>query len=304
MGVVSASATLGAVIPLLWINLRRHERRRRRMAWALNEGGWWHERIEAVDAQDPSHCLLPFANPLQAGNDLPGIQRSSEADPSRRVLRGELACMASWLHALCRGEQLLRERGLTHLLILEDDSGASLACPELWPFSLPQLIEDLDQRSASHGMPWGVVQLLATSQKAQRLLLDRWRSSAGTEFACARGLVRSGGTGAVLLHRRALPWLLNSLQRWLWRLGWPLHLLVHPRGVRPVADKWLYGSLPAAAVWVVAYPLFCLDACDSAIHPDHIVAYHLPSRSLTLQTWVDDGRLRLLEAQQQWDAIL
>ena len=303
MDVISALDSFGSVIPLLWINLQRHSRRRRRMAWALREGGWWHERIEAVDALDPLQCLLALSNPFVAGNNLPGIQRLTEADPNRRVLRAELACMASWLRALCRGEQLLRQEGLNHLLILEDDSGASLACPEAWPFSLSELVDYLDQRSHALGFPWGVVQLLATNQKTQHMLLERWRSGQGNEFVCERRLVRSGGTGAVLLHRRALPWLVNSLQRLLWQLRCPVHVLVHPHGVRPVADKWLYGSLPAAAVWVVAYPLFCLDACDSAIHPEHLDAYQAPSRVLTLKTWAEDGRMALVDAQSRWDAI-
>ena len=142
------------------------------MLWALGEGGWWHERIEAVDAADPAQWLIPLVNPCVGGNHLPGIQRSSEADPGRAVLRGELACMASWLKALCRGEQLLREMGLDHLLVLEDDSGASLACPEAWAFSLTELVNHLDQRSEILGVPWCVAQLLATSQNAQRMLLD------------------------------------------------------------------------------------------------------------------------------------
>ena len=294
---------MGRAIPLLWINLHRHDRRRRRMAWALREGAWWHERIEAVDALDPQQCLVSLSNPFAPGNDLPGIQRASELDPSRRVLRGELACMASWLRALCRGEQLLRQEDLNHLLILEDDSGASLSCPDLWPFSLSQLIQNLDSRSDALGVPWSVVQLLATSQKAQRFLLDRWNSSGGNELICQRRLVRSGGTGAVLLHRRAFPWLLNTLHRFLWYLDWPLHLLVHPYGVRPVSDKWLYGSLPSASVWVTTYPLFCLDASDSAIHPEHVDLYQVPSRGFTLKIWFEDNHNALLAAQAYWDGI-
>jgi hypothetical protein len=291
------------VIPLLWINLQRHQRRRRRMLWALEAGGWQHERIEAVDALDPRERLLPIPQVLAPGNTLPGIQRASEADPQRRVLRPELACMASWLRALCRAEQLLRDSGQQQVLVLEDDSGASLACPEAWAFSLPELVQTLDAHSSSSGEPWAAVQLLATSRRAQERLLASWRSPTARSPVAPRQSVRTGGTGAVLLHRRALPMLVNRVQRWLWQRRWPLHLLVHPHGVRPVADKWLYGSLPAQAVWVGTYPLFCLDASDSAIHPEHLEAYQAPSRAFTLDTWAQDQRLALLEAQRQWDAL-
>lgn len=291
-------------IPLLWINLQRHERRRRRMLWALEEGGWWHERIEAVDALDPRQILCPLPNPGFRGNALPGIQRRDEADPLRGTSRPELACTASWLRALCRGHEILRGGGAEHLLVLEDDSGAALAVPDSWGFSLAELVQQLDATSRRCGVPWEIVQLLATSRRAQSQLLEEWQQSKGHCRVVPRHGIRSGGTGAVLLHRRALPSLTSLLQRFNWRCGWPVHLLFHPHGVRPVADKWLYGSVKAASVWVTTYPLFCLDASDSAIHPEHLELYQIPSRAFTLQIWREDGRRDLIEAQRCWDRLV
>lgn len=291
------------VIPLLWINLQRHALRRRRMLWALEEGGWRHERVDAVDALNRRQLMIPLLNPLHVGNTLPGIQRCSEADPARPTLRPELGCTASWLRALCRGEELLRASGQEVLFVLEDDVGAALACPEAWAFSLAELVQELEVASRQTGVPWAAVQVLATSARAQESLLDFWCHREGHRLVAPRQVVRTGGTCAVLLHRRALPLLVNGLQRWLWQRGLPLHLLVHPHGIRPVADKWLYGSLPSKAVWVCTYPLFCLDAYDSAIHPEHVEAYHASGRNFTLRTWAKDGRVQLLEAQSRWDAI-
>ena len=47
-------------IPVLWINLNRAHRRRTRMQWALENGGWTAYRFNAVDAEDCLHHFLPF----------------------------------------------------------------------------------------------------------------------------------------------------------------------------------------------------------------------------------------------------
>ena len=39
-------------IPVLWINLNRHKKRRARMNWALKSGGWKSHRLSAIDAAD------------------------------------------------------------------------------------------------------------------------------------------------------------------------------------------------------------------------------------------------------------
>jgi hypothetical protein len=43
---------MSSSIPLLWINLQRAPRRRARMQWAVRQGGWQAQRLEAIDAKD------------------------------------------------------------------------------------------------------------------------------------------------------------------------------------------------------------------------------------------------------------
>ena len=81
------------------------------------------------------------------------------------------------------------------------------------------------------------------------------------------------------------------------------HPLVHPLKIRAVADKWIYGALPAGSCQVATYPHFCLEAEDSALHNEHVQAFHKPSRDTTIKIWHRDKRLRLLEALESWDQI-
>ena len=82
-----------------------------------------------------------------------------------------------------------------------------------------------------------------------------------------------------------------------------MHILSHPRGVRPVADKWLYACLPASTSWVCTYPLFCLEAIDSDLHSEHVKNFHLPSRNTTLDLWREDEAVNLIESFSKWASL-
>jgi hypothetical protein len=79
--------------------------------------------------------------------------------------------------------------------------------------------------------------------------------------------------------------------------------LRHPWAVRPVADKWIYSTVPAESVYVATFPLFCLDAADSDLHPDHVEAHHRPSRDVTLDVWRSENLDGMIRSQAEWDRI-
>ncbi len=282
--------------PLLWINLARATRRRARMEWAIHQGGWRAERFEAIDAADPQEQLWPLANPLQRGQSLPGLHRWQEAAPCRPTARSELACLASWQRLMLRAEAICNATGSPWILLMEDDLGSSLAVPQHWPLQWHQL-------TASAPPGTLAIQLAPISAHARQELHRHWQASGGRCLSRAKHQVRSHGNGAVLLHRQALARLIPGLARLAarWRPRW--HPLVHPWAIRPVADKWLYGSLPPGSCQVLTYPLFCLEAAESSLHSDHVQAYHQPSRAATLELWQADGQQGLLGALARWDAI-
>jgi len=283
---------MSSSIPLLWINLKRAPRRRARMHWAIRQGGWQAQRLEAIDAKDPTVQLLPLPNPARIGQALPGLRRWQEAHPWRRTSRPELACLASWQRALLRAEQLPSE----WILLMEDDLGAALAAVPSWPVNLEQLVNLAPPQTLA-------IQLAPISAEARRQLHHHWQASGGSQWLVPKASVRSHGNGAVLLHRRAFLHLIPGLARFcaLHLPHW--HPLLHPWGCRPVADKWLYACLPSGSCQVLTYPLFCLEASDSSLHHSHVQAYHQPSRQATLALWAADGHQALLEAQHHWDAI-
>lgn len=281
-------------IPLLWINLNRAPQRRARMEWALQQGGWRSHRLTAIDAQDPRQRLLALPNPLQAGTALPGLIRSQEAEPRRRTSRSELACLASWKQMLLAATRITCPSGW--LLLMEDDLGSSLAAPEAWAHSLLELIERCPSRTLA-------IQLAPISAGVRHRLVAHYHQSDGRCLCVAKETVRSHGNGAVLLHQRALPLLIDPLLCFSARHQAQWHPLVHPWRIRPVADKWLYGALPPGSCQVATYPHFCLEAQDSSLHQEHVQTFHQPSREATLHIWQQDQRDRLLAAQQRWDRI-
>ena len=289
-----ASSADAQSIPLLWINLDRSPQRRARMAWAIQQGGWQAQRLAAVDGRDRRQRLLPWPNPLRAGTALPGLKRLQEPEPWRRTSRAELACLASWKRLLLRAAAT--PSASSWWLLMEDDLGASLAAPAGWAHSLRELIESCPPHTLA-------IQLAPISGSARQELHQRWLSSGGRCLAVPKEQVRSHGNGAVLLHLRAIPQLMGPLERLCAERVALWHPLSHPWQIRPVADKWLYGSLPSGSCQVATYPHFCLEAADSNLHHQHVEAYHRPSRELTLELWQREGRHMLLAAQQQWDNI-
>ncbi|MCH9714099.1 MAG: hypothetical protein K0U63_06075 [Cyanobacteria bacterium] len=263
-------------IPLLWINLDRAPQRRARMAWAIRQGGWQAQRFPAVDGQDRRQRLLAWPNPLCAGTALPGLRRLQEPQPWRRTSRAELACLASWKRLLLLAAATPSPSGW--LLLMEDDLGASLAAPGGWAHALGALIASCPPHTLA-------IQLAPISGGVRRELHQRWLSSGGRCLCWPKQEVRSHGNGAVLLQQRAIPQLMGPLERLCARGAAQWHPLSHPWQIRPVADKWLYGALPAGSCQVATYPHFCLEAADSSLHQQHVAAYHRPSRAITLELW-------------------
>ena len=281
-------------IPLLWINLDRAIKRRNRMEWALQKGGWNHYRFSAIDAHDNNQRLIAIPHILQCGTALPGLYRSEEAVSKRRTTRPELACLASWKHLLLNAERISSPSGW--LLLMEDDLGASLAKPEAWAHSLQELIKFCPRKTL-------VIQLAPISARVRHQLATEWRRSRGKCLAVKKEKIRSHGNGAVLLHKRALNFLQDPLLNLISRYKQNWHPMLYPWRIRPVADKWIYGALPRESCQVATYPHFCLDAEDSALHLDHVEAFHRPSRQVTLSIWKRDQRKDLIEAQVAWDQI-
>lgn len=289
--------------PVLWINLDRETQRAQRMHWALDAGQWEHERMPAIDGGCDNLWISSIPVPWRKGNRLPGIQRHQEITPARATSRAELACTASWLKALVRARSLMAAEGLEAIVIAEDDVGASFAVVDHWPFSTDELLDQLNRESKQQGTPWGLVQLAPINCKSRRHLHQIWLNSKGRQLIWPRTSMASGGAGAVLVHRRAVNQFVGAAQRLINWLARPHQLLLRPAGVRAVADKWLYGSVPEASVYLLTFPLFCLDAKNSSIHEEHVLAYHEPSKALTLDLWQRHGHQILLQAQQHWDAL-
>ena len=276
--------------PIFWINLERQRKRCMRMEWALEMGGWNHTRWDAIDAQDNRKIFISLERLWQYSNDLPGVRRSLEFDPKRLTTRAELACLASWQTLIEHLENINSASGW--FLLMEDDVGSSLCCPQDWPFSLKQLTE-----SSGNAL---IIQLAPINARTKSDLHKKWLSSQGKILSVPKGKIKSHGNGAILLHQEAIPFLKRHFGRMLQKIFRNFHLLGHPRNVRPVADKWLYASLPEERCWVCTYPLFCLEAEDSSLHKDHVHQFHMPSRDITLQTWESDGADTLLTCFEEW----
>ena len=288
------TATWVKQYPVFWINLQRERKRRRRMQAALRQGGWNHVRWNGIDGRNPNHRFWAWQRPWQRAAVLPGVQRHEEAKPQRRTNRMELACLCSWQRLIESLDQQHSPSGW--FLLLEDDVGSSLAVPEHWPYSLNDIVEQAGEKALA-------IQLAPINAGVRRTLYERWQSSNGQALVVPKANVRSHGNGAVLLHRNAVPLLRRRIGRWLEQWIPQLHLLGHPRNVRPVADKWLYASLPPGSCWVSTFPLFCLEAETSSLHQDHVTSFHQASRHVTLQLWSEGRHQELLKAAQGWKKL-
>ena len=281
-------------IPLMWINLNRAKKRRTRMEWALQKGKWTSHRFNAIDSEDINQHFLPIPNPFIAGTQQLSLYRSDEADPMRVTSRAELACLASWKQLILSAAQVKSQSGW--VLLMEDDLGASLAAPQAWAHSLLELIEFCPSKTLA-------IQLAPISAALRKQLAEKWRQSQGKCLAVRKEGTRSHGNGAILLNKRGLDYLIDPLARLSNRYIKNWHPLLHPWKIRPVADKWIYGALPPGSCQVATYPHFCLDAEDSALHFEHVEAFHRPSRTITLSIWRKDQRQDLIKAQRDWDLI-
>ncbi|MCB4411494.1 hypothetical protein [Synechococcus sp. MU1611] len=277
--------------PVFWINLQREPNRCKRMRAALSAGNWKHCRWNAIDGSHPSHHFWARERPWQQAATLPGLQRDSEADPHRRTNRNELACLCSWQQLI---ESLSRQTSPSGwFLLMEDDVGSSLAEPMQWPV----LLDDIVNQAGSQAM---AIQLAPINGGVREMLYQRWKVSEGSEVVVPKEKVRSHGNGAVLLHENAVPLLSRRIGQWIEQWFPQLHLLGHPLNVRPVADKWLYASLPPGSCWVSTFPLFCLEAETSSLHQEHVTSFHQASRNMTLKLWREGGHRPLLDAYEAW----
>ena len=278
--------------PLYWINLQRQGNRRKRMEWAIREGGWNAERWIATDSKDQLNTFIVVPKPWKKSSTLPGIELKDEIQPMRPTNRAELACLSSWQNLI---ESLRTQSSPSGwFLIMEDDAGSSLACPEAWPFKLEDIVRSAGKDSL-------VIQMAPISSNARLQLHQIWKESKGFNLTVPKTTVRSHGNGAVLLNHRAIPMLERNLGRWIQKFNSHLHILSHPHKIRPVADKWLYGCLPTSSSWVCTYPLFCLEAINSDLHSEHVENFHMPSRITTLDLWHKDNAIELIEAFSSWN---
>ena len=278
--------------PLYWINLQRQGDRRKRMERAIHQGGWNAERWKATDSQDRSNTFIALPKPWKKSSTLPGIERKDENQPTRPTNRAELACLSSWQNLIEHLKSQSSPSGW--FLLMEDDVGSSLACPEAWPFNL----EDITKSAGKNAL---AIQMAPISSKARLQLYKIWEESNGIHLTVPKSTVRSHGNGAVLLNYRAIPMLERHLGRWIQKFSPFLHILSHPRKIRPVADKWLYSCLPTSSSWVCTYPLFCLEAINSDLHIKHVENFHLPSRITTLDLWRKDNSVELIKAFSSWN---
>jgi GR25 family glycosyltransferase involved in LPS biosynthesis len=290
-------------IPVLWINLARAKRLKKCMEWALAEGSWTNHRFDAIDAGQIKHRFIPLPNKHKTGNVFPGALRSGEPDSARKTTRPELACLASWQHAIDSAFALMDNYKTRHVLIMEDDVGSSLAVPEAWPFSLTELTKAADRVAQKRGIPWSLLQLAPINAKTREALRKKWDQNDPESWLVPKEETRSHGNGAVLVNKNAFEFLSGKFRAIINTIIPKLHLLTYPRNIRPVADKWIYASVPQGSVYVLTYPLFCLEARDSELHHDHVENFHRPSREITLQIWKADGYTSLLDAYKKWEQI-
>ena len=263
-------------IAVFWINLARAGRLGRCMVNALEFGGWEHERFDAIDGQDARHSFIPVPHLFRHGSLYPGVARSGEPRPFRRTTRPELACLASWQKVIKYAGRAVQHLKGDLFLFMEDDAGSSLAVPDAWPFTLEDVARQADRHARKSGTPWTMVQLAPINARSYGLgCLKNGRKAGGETVWFPRPSVRSHGNAGILLHRRAFraPFTRATFHMDHWQQEADLHVLAHPWAVRPVADKWIYSIVPRKSVYVLTYPLFCLEAKDSELHRSHVDSY-------------------------------
>lgn len=281
--------------PLFWINLDTCERRRRKMLFALTEGGWEDtKRWIATDAKVKNNYFITYPRIWQKSSDFSDLLLQSEVNKDRITSRSELACFTSW--------QLLIEHlnripsDMEWFLLMEDDVGSSLAVADVWPVNLNALIDQAGSKAL-------VIQLAPINGNVRKQLYEIWNKSNQQCLVVPKSDFRSHGNGAVLVNRNALPILKRHIGRYINHLFSNLFLLGHPQNIRPVADKWLYASLKPEQCFIATFPIFCLEAIDSSINQNHVNSYHYASRKQTLEIWRKGNYKHLINAYEMWSKI-
>ncbi len=265
------------------------------MEYALREGGWINNyRFDAIDGSDPKNKFIPLEKFWHKGTSFPGAFIYDEDIPNRITNRGELACLCSWQMLVESLENYDSSCGW--FLLMEDDVGSSLATVHNWPVCLNEIIENVPEDALA-------IQMAPINGNLRSKLHHEWKESRGRTLVVPKNCVKSHGNGAVLLNQSAIPFLKRRLGRIIEKILTNFHFLTHPYKIRPVADKWLYASLPENTCWVSTFPLFCLEAETSSLHQKHINTYHLASREATLQIWREENYTELIEAYRQWKSI-
>jgi len=282
-------------ISVHWINLDRDIKRRKRMLSALDAGGWHSKRWRATDGSDHSQKFISFERFWQKPSQFPGSFRHKEADPRRHTTRSELACLCSWQKLI----ESLQHKDSSNdwFLLMEDDVGSSLAVAPYWPFSLGDLINQAGENGLA-------IQMAPINGKTRLDLFQEWLISGKQKLLMPKSQVRSHGNGAILLNKKAIPLLRRRIGRWIETFLPSTHLLGHPRQVRPVADKWLYASLPVEKCWVLTFPLFILEAETSSLHQSHVSSFHNASRKITQVIWHAYKYKELIQADKKWKSII
>ncbi len=255
---------------------------------------WKSHRWEATDGQLFSEKFIPIPRPWQSSQGLPELTRKVENDPNRRTNRMELACLSSWQLLI---ESLAEQYSPSNwFLLMEDDVGSSLAVPDHWPYRLTDVINQAGESALA-------IQLSPINGYKRRELYEYWKEDKRRNLVLPKSKVRSHGNGALLLHRDATRLLARKIGRWIEYIFPSFHILGHPRNVRPVADKWLYASLPKNSCWVSTFPIFCLEAQSSSLHKSHVKTFHNASKLMTLEIWKEGGHSQLIKAFHEWNEI-
>lgn len=246
------------------------------MAKVLENGFWTSERWEATDAKDFRNKFLALTKFWYRGSYMPGLHIREEENPHRLTTRSELACLCSWQLLVEKLKNIETKSGW--FLLMEDDLGSSLASPHMWPFDFDQLIDQAGTDSL-------IIQLAPINGRVRNELFNKWLSSGKINLVSNKLLVKTHGNGAILLNKKAVPHLSRCIGGFLQKIFNNIHILEIPRSIRPVADKWIYASLPAESCFVLNFPIFCLDAETSSLHNSHVKSFHNASKQATLKIW-------------------
>lgn len=279
-------------LKIVWINLERAIERRRKTLHCIKKGGWTNSyRISATDGSSKKNKVVGIPAIYSHVADHLGLTRWDERQVFRRTNKNELACTISWMRAVRFISKLNDFNENQWYLIIEDDIGSSLSCPEEWPFDMFDIIYEAEKKKAQ------IVQLCPINGRTRQNLYKIWLSS--KQLLTPKTFVKSHGNGAVLV-RGSFAKKLSKFYLGEFRLFKELHIFISHINVRPVADKFIYSCANRDGVYVLNYPLFCLQTSESYIHSDHLNKYHARSRDTTLEIWTGENKLNLIKEYKNW----